>query len=377
MTSDQEIDGSELQKVIGYLQPSRGGGVARHARKMLEGLHRNTTVRLEVCASRRELHKSRDLEWLGPLAVRSHVFPQRALERSWKATSFPPANWVLGEADWIYAPAEVRLPRCKSRTAITVHDVQALEANLPWSQTKEHMRFALKWRAWLRKMFAEADLILTVSEFSKQRMVELAGAPGERVVVIGNGVDDIFFRQNIDNAEADIDRDPHLVVLGGLRTKKGAEYVVGLAREFVKQRVGLRFDIVGQNDPYWEDIARTLPNISLRGWLADEEVSSLMNSAVALLFLSPYEGFGIPALEAMASGCPVIAANRASLPEVVADSGVLVDPGNGVEVQQIVERIWNDRPYRSQLIEAGHVRAQQFRWSQCVDRLVEALQSHR
>ncbi|XZE55522.1 glycosyltransferase family 4 protein [Planctomycetaceae bacterium SH139] len=371
------MDSKKAQKcrVVGYLQPNRGGGVARHARMMIEGLASHPLFSVSAMASKQEMVRAGNADWIQSFQLNTHPFPQKLLERSWKAFGLPPASWLFEATDWIYSPAEVRLPRAKCKTAVTIHDVQALETDLPWSQSDAHVKFARKWRAWLQKLFAESDLLLTVSEFSKSRLVELADAPAEKIVVVGNGVDEVFFSDPIEFQSADLDLNPHVVIIGGLRTKKGASQLVELATRFERENRRIRFDVVGQNDPEWEQIAADIPSICLHGWLGDYEVRELLQDAIALLFLSPYEGFGIPALEAMAAGCPVIAANRASLPEVVGDGGVLVEPEDICQVMEEIDQFMQDISHRKRFQQVGWQRASHYRWSGCVNRLADALRA--
>jgi hypothetical protein len=102
----------------------------------------------------------------------------------------------------------------------------------------------------------------------------------------------------------------------------------------------------------------------------DEELFSQYAGATALLFLSYEEGFGLPVLEAMAHGCPVIAANRSSLPEVVGDAGLLVHPDDPEAVVNAVRRLVPGSPERAQVIERGLQRARRFSWDGAVERML-------
>jgi glycosyltransferase involved in cell wall biosynthesis len=118
--------------------------------------------------------------------------------------------------------------------------------------------------------------------------------------------------------------------------------------------------------------------VQFLGYIPGPDLPMLMAGAVALVFPSLYEGFGLPALEAMASGIPVVAANVSSLPEIVGDAGLFADPRRPVEWAQAMLSLLTDEESRSRLIKRGLARAQQFSWQRCAQEtmnvLVEALE---
>jgi glycosyltransferase involved in cell wall biosynthesis len=160
-------------------------------------------------------------------------------------------------------------------------------------------------------------------------------------------------------------------MIGGFRKKKGADALLAVARELERQGSDVQLVVAGPNGQEYEAEANDLDNVQLLGWVDDEDVPRLMRGALALLFLSPYEGFGLPAAEAMAAGTPAIVANRASLPEVVGDAGIVVEPGETERIVDHVRSLWHDAAHRRQYVEAGRERAQRYTWDRCVDRLVE------
>jgi glycosyltransferase involved in cell wall biosynthesis len=111
------------------------------------------------------------------------------------------------------------------------------------------------------------------------------------------------------------------------------------------------------------------------GYLPDAELPALYSSATVLAFPSLYEGFGMPALEAMACGTPVVAANRSSLPEVCGDAALLVDPFNSESIAVGIDRVLNDEVTRNELIERGFRRARKFRWRDSAEQTLAFLRS--
>ncbi|MCS3668078.1 glycosyltransferase involved in cell wall biosynthesis [Salinibacter ruber] len=286
-------------------------------------------------------------------------------------------RWVPDDADLIYAPVETYLPVRKCPVAITIHDIQAFETHLPWSQTWAHRWFRWKWSTWVDDAIDDCAVVFTVSEFSKSRMVELLNADPDDIAVVGNGVDARFF-EIADQPWETLDRPceaPYLFMIGGLREKKGGDALLAVARELEHQGSDVQLVVAGPNGEEYEAEANTLDNVHLLGWMGDEEVPRLMRGALALLFLSPYEGFGLPAAEAMAAGTPAIVSNAASLPEVVGDAGIVVDSSATDQIVEVVRVLDRDREVRDRYAAAGRDRAQAYTWARCVDRLLSTFEN--
>jgi glycosyltransferase involved in cell wall biosynthesis len=377
-------------QIVSYIHPIRTylpcTGVGKHMNSMLLGLNYRSEISLKLLFSQQWLTVDQQLDPRSPLAaIPFESFPakENATERTWKLVGFPKMDrYITDDTDWLYAPMETYLPVSKCPVAITIHDIQAFETNLPWSQTWQHRWFAYKWGRWVRKSLADCRVVFTVSEFSKQRMVELLGANPNKIAVIGNGVDPAFFeiaendpsslKSQIVDRGVDLDS-PYIIIIGGLREKKGADDVLAVARVLSDRKSDLRIVVAGESEPRYIKAVTEYPNITLLGMVADRDLPSLVRCASSLLFLSPYEGFGIPALEAMAAGIPAVVANRASLPEVVGTAGLIVDPTATEEIVDLLIDLDRLSDLRAKYIQSGHHHAAAYTWASCIDRLVTTL----
>lgn len=355
-----------------FVNPDYGGGIARHTREMVLGLARRPGVSVEILASRTSLRKNADLaRAFRELPIRHLPFSNVTLERLWKAAGWPRIDgYVSNTCDVIYAPAHARLPSRRIPTVMTIHDIQAFEPDLPWSNTPEHRTFHRKWQSWLPKAVREATRILTVSEFSKRRIAELAGVDPSKIGVVGNGVSDVFFQAR---RPPHAPRQPSVVVVGGLRTKKGAADTLAVARILADRRSPLQIDVVGDNEDRWAAESRLLPNVHLHGSLPDEKLADMLSQASSLLFLSPYEGFGIPAVEAMAAGTPAVVANAAALPEIVGDAGIIVNAADHESIAATLKQLVENSAWHSKVVDQGTSYTSRYKWGACVDRLVSQL----
>jgi glycosyltransferase involved in cell wall biosynthesis len=365
--------------ILSFVHPIRTylpcSGVGRHANNVLLRLADRKGVRQELFFSEEWLGDDRQLAPKTPLRelpYRSFPYSENITERCWKILGRPHMDrWVPDETDLIYAPVETYLPVDKCPVAVTIHDIQAFETDLPWSQTWAHRWFRWKWSTWVYDTLRDCEVVFTVSEFSKSRMVDLLGADPDDIVVVGNGVDERFFEvAEVDPDELDRPCEaPYLFMIGGLRTKKGGDAVLAVARELDRQGSDVQLVVAGPNGEEYELEAEALDNVHLLGWVDDDDVPRLMRASLALLFLSPYEGFGLPAAEAMAAGTPAIVADRASLPEVVGHAGIVADPDGTEEIVDFVQSLGGDGRLRDEYVDAGRERAQKYTWERCVGRL--------
>jgi glycosyltransferase involved in cell wall biosynthesis len=341
------------------------------------GLNERDDIELKLLFAKQWLMADGRLDPRSPLTslpFRTTPANEYRTEWAWKLLGLPRLDaYIPDDTDWVYAPMETYLPVKKCPMAISIHDIQAFETDLPWSQTWDHRLFGYKWSTWVPKVLRDCRVTLTVSEFSKQRMVALLGADPRKIVAIGNGVDTAFFEiAKIDPASLTPPlAAPYVIIVGGLRRKKGADYVLDVAKVLQQRKSELQIVVAGESELEYITAAREYSNIKLLGMVSDSELPALLRCADSLLFLSPYEGFGIPALEAMAVGIPAVVADRASLPEIVGDAGIVVDPTAAESIVDILHDLHHLPQLRTEYIQRGHRHATTYTWASCVQRLIE------
>ena len=333
-------------------------------------------TRLDLLCSRQWIGSDRRLPPNCPLRelpLHTFPFPENVTERLWKLTGFPSMDRFLPpDTDWVFCPMETRLPMKRRPVAITIHDIKAFEPDLPESNTPAHRQFRKRWSRWIHKAIRDSAVVFTVSEFSKRRMVELLDAPEGKIVVSGNGVDPRFAALGERRSGAPTPHaPPYALIIGGLRLQKGASAVLEIARLMQSVNPEFHFDVVGPNEAQWLPRAQSLPNVRLHGFLDDKAVDDLLCRATALLFLSEYEGFGIPPLEALAVGVPAIVADRASLPEVVGDAGYIVNPTTHHEIVSLLAALADGRERHD--VAKGQARAGKYTWDGVAGKVLATL----
>jgi glycosyltransferase involved in cell wall biosynthesis len=279
--------------------------------------------------------------------------------------------------DWVYSPTEIFVPAKNARTTATIHCVNWFEKQLPWSNTSENLQTRRRMAKVFRPIISHADLICTVSEFLKGRICELLEADPSRIAVVGNGVEDKFLAEGRQSAVSNKPAsEPYILSVGALESRKGAEHLLALARHLAQTASNLKLVIGGgrYGDPKCISEAEQMPNVTLTDYIGLDELPRLIKGARALLMLSRYETFGIPVVEAMAVGTPVIAARFAALPEIIGEAGILVDATRPTEVSTALialDNIEKSEQYR----QLGFQRVQQFTWQACASRLLASMEA--
>ncbi|MFM0629633.1 glycosyltransferase family 4 protein [Paraburkholderia xenovorans] len=266
-------------------------------------------------------------------------------------------------------------PLFARRQVVMMHDVAIydLPENYSW-----------KYRLWYRVAFSllkrNASHIVTVSEFSKTRIMERLGIDASRISVVLNGVDHfekiapdtaILSRLNLRN-------DGYVLAVGNLSVGKNLPRIVA-AMERLSDRHDLKFVVVGGCDlRVFSSQAKVgydfSKNIIPAGFVSDGELRALYENAGCFLFPSLYEGFGLPPLEAMSCGCPVIVSREASLPEVCGDAAMYCDAHSVDDIVDKVTQMMEDAAVRETWRERGRVHARGFRWERSAHQLLDVLE---
>jgi glycosyltransferase involved in cell wall biosynthesis len=209
-----------------------------------------------------------------------------------------------------------------------------------------------------------AASILTVSEFTRGQIVEWSGVPPEKVFNVGCGVDPAY-HPGVDPYELPF---PYLLCVSNRKRHKNESRVV---KAFAMAGLASKMRLVFTGEPTVEladyiERNHVTPSVNFVGAVAETKLPSLYRGAEALIFPSLYEGFGLPVLEAMACGTPVVTASSTALPEVAGDAAMLVDPTSVEQIAAAMLRIVSDTSLRQQLREKGLSRAAQFSWDSTV-----------
>lgn len=357
-------------------------GVTRHALAQINGLARRPEIALQVLTGRMT-HPDGLAYWesLEVPARRELPVATRHLLRWWRFKPWPPIEFWSGPLDWIYCPIEFLVPSRQARKAVTSHDVlQALRYDPPHR------------REWMGRVFENADLILSVSRFNTAQLLEAFPECRGRVAYVPNAADDLFHDEAPVHERARVREDlglppgvPYLVSVANLQPRKNLARLIQAAARLPEVAQGdLALVIIGEGD---DEHARPLREaaaaagrralIRLPGYRQGRALRAAYAEAVALVFPSLCESFGIPAVEAMAQGVPVVLADSTALPEIAGDAGWYFDPTSEDAITNTIRRMLDDSAERQRRAMLGRIIAGHYRWQDSSNLLVDALLTHR
>lgn len=305
-------------------------GTARYVRGVLGELRRRDDVEVHELSwggSSRATAAVRDAAWY-PFVLPVQARPLDVLH----CTTFR-------------APLRAPLP-----VVVTVHDLAAIR--FPEHFTTWTRLYA---RTFLPVVLRAATRVLAVSEFTKRDVVELAGVPESRIDVAPNAADTAVFTPDGPRAEGD-----YVLAVGTLEPRKNLPRLIEATA-----RLGLQLRVAGARG--WGGVEARAPHVEWVGRPSDEDLAGLLRGALCLAYPSLWEGFGIPVLEAMLCGTPVVTSRASAMEEVAGGAAELVDPE---DVDSIVAGIERALARRDELRAAGLERAQRYGWPATADAVV-------
>lgn len=268
------------------------------------------------------------------------------------------------------------------KAVATIHDLIPLKfphfTPRAW-KTRLHPVF----RRVLIRSVSRADRVITVSHHTRRDLISDLDLSPEKISVVYNGIDKVYrplAKEEIHSVLSDkLDfTHPYLLYVGRFDPYKNVPGLIRAFGEFLHGRSDKpRLVLAGHPDPRYPEAAKTVSELGLSsrvvflGGVAEEELVALYNGARLLILPSLYEGFGLPPLEAMACGTPVIVSDRGSLPEVVEAAGALIDPEDTGAIASAIEKLWDSEELRGRFRELGQTRAREFSWRRTAQETLE------
>lgn len=350
----------------------QGGGIGRYVRELVTALafqDQETIYRLFVSGAR--------VDELPVPPASNFIWKSTQISPTWLARIWHrarlgiPVEVFTGRVDLYHATDFVLPPTLSgTRTLLTVHDLSFVRVPDSASpRLKSYLDVVVP------RSVIDADHVLADSYATKKDLVELYGVPDEKVTVLLSGVDSRFYQVKDSSAIMTTrslynldESSPYILSVGTVQPRKNYGLLIKALAQLRSKGYDLSLVIAGGKGWLEDPIYQTLHDEQMENYVhfigfADEEhLPALYSGACCLAFPSLYEGFGLPVLEAMACGTPVITSNVSSLPEVAGDAALLVNPYNLDELVHALQRLIDDNDLRQQLIERGLERVKQFTW---------------
>lgn len=358
--------------------PERHTGVGKHVIEVIKGLRASGQIDLRVLLAKDQLElwtqQAPAYDWL---AIPTVQLPHTNKGYRFRVGAGIPSllDRICAGRDLVYSPMELLLQLKDIPFINTIHGIPCFEKDIPqvvyqsWGFRKERMKqawFFLRCRQLCRTCFV-------VSDYLKERLTAQFGFGSKQLHTVFNGAEDIFYTGSSDEAHGQ----PHaesirLLQIGGANLFDGAPSVLQVARYLEKASPNAKIAIVGdRHEAPWEHDLRAQANVEWCGFLSGSRLLEEMKRATALLYVPAVESFGIIGVEAMATGLPILATQSTALPEVLGDAACWIDPADDASIQRGIERVCQNEKPRAQLIDAGLRRANRYRWSHVVERVVE------
>jgi glycosyltransferase involved in cell wall biosynthesis len=299
-----------------------------------------------------------------------------------------PRFWTLGRLSWemligkkpdvLFVPAHTIPLVNPKKTVVTVHDIgfEHFPDLYKWPDKLYH-KFTIRF---IKKF---ADQILTVSDYSKQDVSKFYKIKSDKIQVVYNGYDSYKYKV-LDESERLI-KDKYILFIGRLEEKKNTARLVEAFINYCTQegKSELKLVLIGRPGYGFEKIENLIKvrgfedRVILPGWVEDDQLPVYLNQAEAFIFPSLFEGFGIPVLEAMACGCPVVCSNTTSLPEAAGEAAIMIDPRDVGAITDSIAKIVGNTELQEQLRTKGLDRVKDFSWHKCARETLDIVTRNR
>ena len=356
----------------------RSTGVGRVARELTERLAILPGVNLEVLADpgdhREIVHKVGE-----PWTSFRYHFMQHETSRQqelWYLLNRPAAESYWPQAELVYCTAESYVPVRTARLVVCCHDTQHFEPGAN-KMSLWLLKQRFKWKLLWGRLARKADMFHMTSHFAAERAAHFFPATKSRIWVVPNAASESFFNPPTEKgnevlAQLGLTGRPYVLVPGGLHHRKNADLILDAWPHIHHRRPDLTLVVINHSDPAYLDRANALtPSLILAGYQEEDQLVALYNAAQLVWFPTRYEGFGMPVIEAMACGAPVISSNSSAIPEIAGDAATLLSPDKMEDHIDVICSLIDDDSAREKFSQLGRARAQRYRWANSARQLAE------
>lgn len=308
---------------------------------------------------------------------------------------YPPARHPLLWKVWFEYSIPYYLKKHKADVFLSLDGYASLKTEVPTIPVIHDLAFehypkdiprstANFYRKYFPKYAQKARRIATVSNYSKSDIVERYNIPAKKIDVVNNGASSLFHPMSRDEIKSHRQKVtggvPYFFYVGAMHPRKNIANLLKAFDAFCKANAAsFRLVLAGRKAWATTDIETTFETMEFKdrviftGRLSDEALATYMGAAHALTYVSYFEGFGIPVLEAMQSGVPVITAHKSSLPEVAGDAGIYADPFDHEDIAAKMLSLVNDQTLYADAVKKGLARSQYFSWDITAEKLWKCL----
>jgi glycosyltransferase involved in cell wall biosynthesis len=292
-----------------------------------------------------------------------------ALLQTANYSGLPLLDWLGPRAGVFHASNQLRNPPRRCRLTATLYDMTC------WLVPEtHHPRNVRGSRLFAERVMCRADGLIAISESTRSDAVRILGIPAAKIEVIYPGIEEPYFEATAGDARLMAAKygltKPYVLFVGTVEPRKNIDALLD-GWTLLAPSLREEFDLVAAGPAGWGD-TRTLKRlragdagVKYLGYVPERDLPGITAGAMVFVYPSLYEGFGLPLGQAMAAGVPAITSNVSSMPEVVGDAGLLVDPRSPAEIRAAMERLLESRDLRDALASRARSLARRYRWEVC------------
>lgn len=360
----------------------QGTGVAAYTKSLVEGFSRvgkdNEYILFGSSLRNKKVLKEFSKNFDKKIFKRKYFYlPPKFLEILWNGIHLFPIENLIGEVDVFHSSDWLEPPTKIAKRVTTIHDFAVYKYPETFSQRNGHDIVANQ----KRKLFFVkhcSDLIIAVSETTKKDAIEILKIPEKKIKVIYEAADPIYYPRNEDLINKVKDKykisDRYFLFVGTREPRKNLDKAVMAFSQLGNQSSGVSFVFAGKYG-WGNDISKLNEKVKLLGRVESEDLACLYSGAEAFIYPSLYEGFGLPILEAMSCGCPVVTSNTGSMKEISGNASILTDPESVESIMEAMEKLLKSNTLKNDLKVRGIKRAGEFSWDKAALQTLEAYRS--
>ncbi len=357
------------------------GGVGRYAKSLVDAIYKlddkNQIILFETCV--KDLKTSFNVP-----------FPEKKLnwsKKRWRLSSlislYLNLNFTkyVGEGDIFHATDHIFPNLPKQKKVFTIHDISYL--SLPNTHLKTNSLFL---KIAMPILLKKADKVICISEYTKKEVLQNYNISEDKTKMIYLGIDPIFF-EKVDEIKISQNKtkwnipEKYILYVGNIEPRKNLSRLIEAYSLVRSTGLEEKLIIAGKKSWLYKDIINKVSDLGLEkdviftGIVPDSDLPALYQGAILFVFPSLLEGFGLPPLEAMASGIPVITSSTSSLGEICSNSALTVDPQKVNEIAQAIKAVITNQNLKKDLINRGYKNAQKFNWEKTALETMEVYRS--
>lgn len=360
------------QVVFNALQTSLSGGIGRYSYELAKEMYKLGKIDLKIVI-REEDKKMFDFAEKTDLIVAKGIKDSKS-RNYYEQFKLPKLIYKLYPNAIVHYPDSMAPLLAKNKVIITVHDLafKSLKNAFTWK--------TVLWKSLMTKLSVKKSCkIIAITNFAKSEILKHYSSVSDKINVAYNGFNDFskepIILKNISNNILKFSDKPYILTVSSISPRKNIDGLIK-AFDLIKDKIDYKLIVAGKNGWMYEYVFKLVETLNLEnrvvftGGINDDELKFLYKNAKLFVYPSFYEGFGLPPLEAMSYEIPCVVSDRTSIPEVVGDAAIIVDPEDSKELGNMMAKVLKDEKISNDLLIKANDRLKYFSWEKCANKVI-------